>query len=35
MQAQVRGSGHGWFTGAVWPGLVAAPLGYIVVRVIG
>jgi hypothetical protein len=35
MQAQVRGSGHGWFTGAVWPVLVAAPLGYIVVRVIG
>jgi hypothetical protein len=35
MQAQVRGTGRGWLTGAVWPVLVAAPLGYIVVRVIG
>jgi len=35
MQARVRGSGGGWITGAVWPVLVAAPLGYVVVRVLG
>jgi hypothetical protein len=35
MQAQVRGAGRGWLTGAVWPVLVAAPLGYVVVHVIG
>lgn len=35
MQAQVRGAGLGWFAGAVWPVLVAAPLGYIAVRVVG
>ena len=34
-QARVRGSGRGWLTGAVWPVLLAAPLGYIVVRVLG
>lgn len=35
MQARVRGSGRGWLAGAVWPVLVAAPLGYIVIRVLG
>jgi len=35
MQARVRGIGGGWFTGAVWPVLLAAPLGYVVVRVVG
>jgi hypothetical protein len=35
MQAQVRGSGRGWLTGGVWPVLVAAPLGYVVLRVLG
>ena len=35
MQAGVRGSGRGWVTGAVWPVLVTAPLGYIAVRVLG
>jgi hypothetical protein len=35
MQANVRGRGRGWVTGAVWPVLVAAPLGYIAVRVLG
>jgi hypothetical protein len=35
MQARVHGSGRGWLTGAVWPVLVAAPLGYVAVRVLG
>jgi len=35
MQAHVRGRGRGWLTGAVWPVLVTAPLGYVALRVVG
>lgn len=31
-QARVRGTGSGWVAGGVWPVLLAAPLGYIVLR---
>ncbi len=34
-QARVRGEGSGWLPGGVWPVLLAAPLGYVVVRLIG
>jgi hypothetical protein len=34
-QARVRGEGAGWLPGGVWPVLLAAPLGYLVVRLIG
>ncbi|MCZ3387371.1 MAG: hypothetical protein LH630_10520 [Actinomycetia bacterium] len=34
-QARVRGEGAGWLTGGVWPVLLAAPLGYLVVRLTG
>jgi hypothetical protein len=34
-QARVRGEGSGWLPGGVWPVLLAAPLGYVVVRMIG
>jgi hypothetical protein len=34
-QARVRGSGAGWLPGGVWPLLLAAPLGYVAVRMIG
>ena len=34
-QARVRGQGSGWLPGGVWPVLLAAPLGYVVVRLIG
>lgn len=34
-QARLRGSGAGWLPGSVWPVLLAAPLGYIAVQLIG
>jgi hypothetical protein len=35
MQARVRGSGRGWLTGGLWPVLLAAPVGYVAVRLWG
>ncbi|MEO8108042.1 MAG: hypothetical protein ABI720_12065 [Actinomycetes bacterium] len=34
-QARVRGRGVGWMAGGVWPVLLAAPLGYVAVGLIG
>ena len=34
-QARVRGLGPGWLSGGVWPVLLAAPLGYVAVGLIG
>ena len=34
-QARVRGQGSGWLVGGVWPLLLAAPLGYVAVGLIG
>jgi hypothetical protein len=34
-QARVRGEGVGWLPGGVWPVLLAAPLGYLAVGLVG
>ncbi len=34
-QARVRGEGVGWLPGGVWPVLLAAPLGYVAVGLVG
>jgi hypothetical protein len=31
----VRGQGVGWLPGGVWPVLLAAPLGYVAVGLVG